>query len=435
MLKLRRKFTLKKPKLLGSIAIFIIISTLSGAFMVSPVDAAMMFSEVQITSNTSAQEYPDIYQYGVNNNAIVWQDNRNGNWDIYMYYQKYLGNGIWDVRPDVRITTMGNNTNPRISGDTIVYQSDRSGNWDIYTYNLTSKVETQITHSVASQEFPAIDGNIIAWQDDGDGNIYAYNMTTQTQQAITTSGSCYNPSVSGNRIVYENVKTYIAGSSNDRWTDYYIYCFDLSTRQEIASAEPGYTDQSSHTSDVVANPAIYGDQVVWMRQSWHTFEYEWNIYLGTVGGGAYWSTGYSTANQVYPDIFEHYIVYQDDRNGANGGADIYLYNIDTKTEYRVTNNTYSQAHPAIYGNYIVYMDNRNGNWDIYLTLYSPTAGSTGPNSSYTPAASVVIQGSANSGNQELRTIIVISTIAVVIVVVSAAALMASKQRKSEKPKN
>ncbi len=371
-------------------AIFIIASTLSSVFMVSPVDGAMVFNEVQITSNTAAQENPDIYEYGLNNYAIVWQDNRNGNWDIYMFYENYLGNGSWDVRPDVRITTLGNNTNPKISGDTIVYQSDRSGNWDIYMYNLTSKVETQITNSIASQEFPAVDGNIIAWQDDGDGNIYVYNMTTQIQQPITTSGSCHNPSVSGNRIVYDKVKTYIGDPWNNIWTDYYIYCFDLSTSQEIVIAQPARTKEYSMISDLLANPVIYGDQVVWARDSWslssdkYSFRYEWNVYLGIVGGGAYWSTSASIADQQYPDIFERYVVYQDDRNRVNGGDEIYLYSIDARAEYRVTNNYYAQQRPAIYGNYIVYMDNRNLNWDIYMTIFSYSVGATSPNPQSTP---------------------------------------------------
>lgn len=36
--------------------------------------------ERQITTNPSSQSNPDIY-----GDKIVWQDKRNGNWDIYLY--------------------------------------------------------------------------------------------------------------------------------------------------------------------------------------------------------------------------------------------------------------------------------------------------------------------------------------------------------------
>lgn len=108
------------------------------------------------------------------------------------------GINMW--QPEIRLTTNpANEINPKIYGDIIVYQDDRNGNWDIYMYNLTSKVETQITNNAASQEFPAISGNVIVWQDNRNGHwgIYMYNLTSQTEQTVYvdpwTGGNDYGP--------------------------------------------------------------------------------------------------------------------------------------------------------------------------------------------------------------------------------------------------
>ena len=45
---------------------------------------------------------------------------------------------------------------------------------------------------------------------------------------------------------------------------------------------------------------------------------------------------------------------------------IYLYNLATETEVRITENNYDQIKPVITDNYIVWSDNRNKDFDIYL---------------------------------------------------------------------
>ncbi|MCW3995516.1 MAG: hypothetical protein NWE98_05130 [Candidatus Bathyarchaeota archaeon] len=137
-------------------ALAIIILALFAGLSTNRVNAAVVqFTEFQMTSNSASQENPDIY-----GNNIVYQDNRSGNWDIYLYTLE----STWT--PETRITTnSANQVNPKIYGDTIVYQDDRSGNWDIYLYNITAQSETQITNNPADQTNPDVYGNRIVWQD------------------------------------------------------------------------------------------------------------------------------------------------------------------------------------------------------------------------------------------------------------------------------
>ena len=92
-------------------------------------------TEVRITANNSAQEYP-----GISGNSIVWHDNRHGNNDIYMYNI--------DTQVQTQVTTVSSSQiNPSISGNTIVWQDDRKGNEDIF-YSTFPKQELSFLPAV-----------------------------------------------------------------------------------------------------------------------------------------------------------------------------------------------------------------------------------------------------------------------------------------------
>ncbi|HII80393.1 MAG TPA: cell surface protein, partial [Methanosarcina sp.] len=59
---------------------------------------------------------------------------------------------------------------PAIYEDRIVWQDNRNGNWDIYMYNLSTSTETQITTNQSNQWNPAIYGDRIVWGDDRNSN-------------------------------------------------------------------------------------------------------------------------------------------------------------------------------------------------------------------------------------------------------------------------
>jgi beta propeller repeat protein len=50
----------------------------------------------------------------------------------------------------------------------------------------------------------------------------------------------------------------------------------------------------------------------------------------------------------------------------NGKPDIYMQNLSSKKQTRITTNGSNHKNPAINGDRIVWQDNRNGNWDIYM---------------------------------------------------------------------
>jgi beta propeller repeat protein len=121
-------------------------------------------SQKIITTTSGRAMCPDIY-----GNKIVWQDNRNGDWDIYMY--------DLSTQKETQITTNSSDSiNPVIYGNNIVWQDNRNGNWQIYAYDLVTHQEIH-TPDKSNQINPDIYGNKIVWTDDRNGNPDIYMGT------------------------------------------------------------------------------------------------------------------------------------------------------------------------------------------------------------------------------------------------------------------
>ena len=356
----------KQTKFFGiMIVTFCILGILSGLTITPIYAAGIQFDEFQITTNHASQTQPDVYLYW-----IVYQDDRNGNWDIYMYDLQET------IATESQVTTnLANQIEPAIHGEVIVYQDDRNGNWDIYMYNVFTKTETRITTNTASQQYPEIYGNRIVWEDNRNGHleIYMYDLSTQTESRITNSLASQDPAISGNIITYEKQ---VFENNAYRWGVFY---FDLTKNMETLVS---MTDKY--------NPAIDGNHIVyqttWMFEDYTVYR---KVVMKDIISGATWESTFP-AQQQNPDVSANLIVYQDNREnyGLNTGNpwDIYLYNLDTQIESKVTSNAANQFSPAIDFGQIVYVDDRNGNNDIYMTVISiavsepPIVRSVGPSS-------------------------------------------------------
>src|SRR3989344_1331019 len=193
--------------------------------------------ERQITNITADQFNPRIY-----GNKIVWEENRNGNWDIYMYNLA--------TSTETRITTNTAEQNyPAIYGDKIVWYDRRNGNYDIYMYNLATSTETRITTNTAIQIYPRIYGDKIVYQDYRNGNydIYMYNLTTSTETRITTNtAEQYAAEIYNDKIVYKDYRN----------GNYDIYMYNLATSTETRITYNTFDDDL---------PVIYNNIIVWYK--------------------------------------------------------------------------------------------------------------------------------------------------------------------------
>ena len=142
----------------------------------------------------------------ISGDIVVWQDDRNGNWDIY-------GHDLSSDEQFSIVTEDSAQEGPAVSGDIIVWQDERNGNWDIYAYDLSSDTEFAVCTVGGDQKYPSIDGNFIVWCDlrSGSSSIYGYDLSTGSEFVICTSGGIF-PDISGNVVVWRSSGVGIYGA-------------------------------------------------------------------------------------------------------------------------------------------------------------------------------------------------------------------------------
>ncbi len=157
-------------------------------------NTAWGFEEFPITTNPANQYGPAIY-----GNIVVWQDERNGDYDIYSY-------NLLTFTEFPISTNLSEQYSPAIYGNTIVWQDNRNGNSDIYGYNLSTDEEFQITTNVADEWDPAVYGDIVVWTDTRNSyvtDIYGYNLLASKEFQITTNAfGQQTPDIYSNTVIW-----------------------------------------------------------------------------------------------------------------------------------------------------------------------------------------------------------------------------------------
>ncbi|MEW6516789.1 MAG: FG-GAP-like repeat-containing protein [candidate division FCPU426 bacterium] len=172
-----------------------------------------------------SQENPQACADGQGGAITVWQDNRSGSYDLYAQRTNTWGERIWQVEGIVISSSSGDQKNPKIipdgqNGAIVFWEDDRNGNWDIYGQRIdqngnplwTMNGEVVCSANGNQTSLKVVNGNaaLLAWQDarnDG-GDIYVQKIddngnglwganglavcsaaNTQTEPALIAEGS------------------------------------------------------------------------------------------------------------------------------------------------------------------------------------------------------------------------------------------------------
>lgn len=229
---------------------------------------------VPISTATGDQRDPQLISDGAGGAIIVWEDRRNGNFDIYVQRVNASGAVQW-AAGGVAISTAANDQqSPQLISDgaggaIIAWTDSRSGpSLDIYAQRVNRNGVTQwvsdgipISAAPHEQSYPQLisDGNggaIIAWQDDRNGvdlDIYVQRVDGNGGVQWASDGVPISTAV-GDQIVPRLISDGTSGAIIT-WEDY-----QSGTEYDIYAQRINESGVVKWTSNGIAIAAMPGDQ-------------------------------------------------------------------------------------------------------------------------------------------------------------------------------
>jgi len=352
---------------------------------------------------------------------FTWRDKRQND-NPRIYAQKYDANRIKQWNPDLALTTANNQNNPDVAVDKdcyiyVVWNDDRNGNQDIYFSKINSsgnqewgegkKVDTQAES--ADQTIPQIIINAsstfeyIIWQDSRNdvNDIYAQKFTPAgngvwaSEKRINTDATTATqgmPKIQIDTMIIEgNENLYFAwydnrNSNNDIFSQKYnqdgnnVWANDTRINTDATTTEqmnPDFVISNDNYLYYTWQDARFGNYDIFSQK------YDTN-------GAKIWAndvrinSDIGESSQDVPAIIEDnsnnfYIVWEDNRYG---NSDIFMQKIDSDgnkliefdTRINQTNSN-EQGNPDIFINKngfltVTWQDNNGGNLDIKAAVYN-----------------------------------------------------------------
>ncbi|GAB4201935.1 MAG: hypothetical protein Fur0023_07120 [Bacteroidia bacterium] len=309
---------------------------------------------IAICNQSAHQSNPNI-AYANGKIAIIWNDTRNGNTDIYTQMIDTSGNTLWTTNGVPVITKASTQNDGKVimsnAGNVyVVYQDSSAGNWDIYAQKLNSSGVQQ-------------------WGTNGTVVCNAGYDQKNARLEIAGSGGIY--------VVWQDKRN----SAN-----YDIYCQKLDESGNRLWNVAGNGNWICSTSGTQSNPKIepFGTGFITAWQDNRTGG-GYDVYAQYIddNGLSQWTANgkaicTATDNQSAIDMKSTgntvFIVWKDFRNTLN--YDIYMQKIDltgnslwATNGIVISNANYDQINPNVATDntnaYVVWQDSSAGEWNTY----------------------------------------------------------------------
>jgi beta propeller repeat protein len=233
---------------------------------------------------------------------------------------------------------------PDVWEDLIVWSTWEDGNFEIFLYDISTSETSRITNDSVNQLKPRIWGDHIVWQEGGetDPAMAVYLYTISTGAILQLDAG------SGYALSPAIWEDRVVWQDGRNGNDFDIFLYNCTTGTETQiTVDPAWQ----------TNPDIWGDNIVWEdpRESFP------HIYMYDLGSLTETKITVGETNHGTPKIYENYVVYLNE-------SDIYTFDLSSMNEARVSSDdsATSRSNPDIWDNRITWTDGRNGDKDIYL---------------------------------------------------------------------
>ncbi len=368
---------------------------------------------LDITNVTGDQNGSQIIPDGTGGMIIVWQDYRNGDWDIYAQRVSSAGTEQWTAGGIVISRATGTQRYPQIASDgsggaIITWEDSRSGtDYDIYAQRVNAAGTIQwredgvaISTAAGNEYMPQIimdgsGGAIIAWGDNRSGtgsDIYAQRVNSAGMIQWTTNGVAIC-TASGDQYLNRLIMVGDgSGGAIITWDDFRSLNSDIYAQRVNSAGAVQWTTDGVAMSTAAATKQLPqavsdgsgGAIVTWMdyRSGTHN-----DIYAQRVNGagavqwatdGVAISTASGNKSGPYPvsdGSGGAIIAWRDNRSGTD--YDIYAQRVNSTGTIQWTvdgvalctvagdQSSVLGVSDGVGGAIITWADNRSGNSDIY----------------------------------------------------------------------
>jgi beta propeller repeat protein len=240
-------------------------------------------------------------------------------------------------------------------GKWAVWQDQRNGSWDIYALDLTDETAAPVAvrSNNLNQERPRTDGTYVVWQDrqaDGTWDIWARKLgSAEPPFPITETPAAdeQKPSVYWPWIVYQTKPV------TDPTAAWQLEAYHMLSEISLA-VDPTTQDQ--------LDPWIHKQRVVWQdfRDAGAG-----EVYFKNLKTGGLVRITDNAAGQYHPVIYEKWIVWADNRDTQ---LDLYAYNLQRNAEIQLSETAEDETSPRIAGRWVVYSEDSAGGLNTNLRI-------------------------------------------------------------------